>query len=150
MALEYHHTPLVIMLGRRCRYCKSSLGFSSQQGSSFGDRYCTAFLLFIYHYLQRSTCLDRWEPSFHSHLRPASRVQGSCRPCAPIRSAHSHPLQRQTYSIVPKVDLFTGLLNILDLLGRKLKVPKVLVTFNPLFILGRSDGYNTRLHSPSQ
>jgi hypothetical protein len=58
--------------------------------------------------------------------------------------------ENSTHGIIPKVNLLTSLFNLLDLLGGKFKLPKFRVTFNPLFILGGSNGNNTRLDSPPQ
>ena len=50
--------------------------------------------------------------------------------------------EKSTHGIIPKVNLLTRLLNLANLLGRKLKLPKFRVSFNPLFILGGRNGHN--------
>jgi len=56
---------------------------------------------------------------------------------------HSSNIEKSTHGIIPKVNLLTSLFNLFNLLGRKFKLPKFRVSFNPLFILGGSNGHNT-------
>lgn len=51
---------------------------------------------------------------------------------------------------MPKVNLPARLFNLPHLLGRQLKVPKARVTFDPLFILGRSDCDDAVLNRPPE
>jgi hypothetical protein len=70
--------------------------------------------------------------------------------CSYPISSSSRSTFQTTHGIVPKVNLLSSILNLLDLLRRELEFPQLGVSLDPLFILGRSNSHDTRLHGPSK
>lgn len=48
------------------------------------------------------------------------------------------------------MNLLSSIFNLLDLFRRELELPQLGISLDPLFILGRSNSHDTRLHSPSK